>query len=74
MNVHEAETKFVHQSGRKKMGFREVEEACMDRSIEGEIQRRGADAAGERASQRFLQVTAAERKQTFRIGKEEPRR
>jgi len=54
------------------MGFRRIEKASIDRSIEWEVQRRGADATGERAAQRFLEISGAKRKEAFGVRKEKP--
>src|SRR5258706_6996513 len=61
VDVHEAKAKFVHQRRRKEMRFRGVEETCGHRCVEREIQRRRADAAGQRAAERFLEVASSKR-------------
>ena len=74
VDVHEAEPEFVHQRRRKEMRFRGVEETRAHRRVEREIQRRRADAAGQRAAERFLEVASPKRQETFRIREEKTHR
>src|SRR2546423_13494335 len=70
VDVHESKPQLVHQGWREQMGFSGVKKASIDRSIEWEVQRRGADATRERAAQRFLEISGAKRKEAFGIRKE----
>src|SRR5258708_38976108 len=45
----------------------------MDRRVEREVQRSGADAAGQGAAKGFLEIPAAERQQRFGIREKEAR-
>src|SRR6266481_2219821 len=56
------------------MRFRSVEETRAHRRVEGEIQRRRADAARQCAPKRFLEIASAKRQETFRIRVEKTRR
>src|SRR5713226_2916366 len=55
------------------MALSDIQKPGMHRRVERKVKRRGADAAGQRAAQRLLQVAPAERQEAFRIGKEKPR-
>src|SRR5882724_7360103 len=71
VDVHETEAELVDQGWREKMRFGGVEKAGAHRRIKREIQGRGADAAGERAAKRFLEVARSKREEAFGIRKEE---
>ncbi len=55
------------------MALSDIQKPGMHRRVERKVKRRGADAAGQRAAQRLLQVAGAEGQKAFRVGEEKTR-